>query len=159
MGQEIQLEPTWTNLGQLGQVASNLKSNNQVVFNRRLTLNLNSFFSEIGDDYVEVIGREQIPDVLLKNRVIEMISKPFEEREKFQNTDGQQEPLENGIVVMKISEDGVLYDRLEIELPKHSTVKIENDSFVIKNRNFTITFHASFDGFSAVMPSFFRSTI
>jgi hypothetical protein len=26
-------------LGQLGQVASNLKSNNQVVFNRRLTVN------------------------------------------------------------------------------------------------------------------------
>lgn len=125
------------------------------LFISQLSLNLNSFFSEIGDDYVEVIGREQIPDVLLKNRVIEMISKPFEEREKFQNTDGQQEPLENGIVVMKISEDGVLYDRLEIELPKHSTVKIENDSFVIKNRNFTITFHASFDGFSAVMPSFF----
>ena len=39
MGKEIQLEPTWTNFSQLGQIASNLKSNNQVVFNRRLTDN------------------------------------------------------------------------------------------------------------------------
>lgn len=124
------------------------------LFISKLSLNLNSYFSRMGDDNVEVIGREQIPDVLLKNRVIEMISKPYEEREKFQNTAEQREPLD-GIVVMKIGEDGVLYDRLEIELPKHSTVKIENDNFVIKNRNFTITFHASFDGFCGILPSSF----
>ena len=40
VGKTNQLESTWPNLVQLGHVASNLKSNNQVVFNRTLTQEL-----------------------------------------------------------------------------------------------------------------------
>ncbi len=38
VGKANQLKSTLPNLGQLGQVGSNLESNNQVVFNRGLTL-------------------------------------------------------------------------------------------------------------------------
>lgn len=127
----------------------------EYLFIRMISLELNSYFTNVDSEAIEVIGREQMPEVLFKNRVIEMISKPFEEREKFQKVITKEENSKEKVVYMG-GEDGALFEKLEIELPRKSIIYKNGNSLVIKNRNFDILFEAVFDGFSSVMPRYFE---
>ena len=119
-----------------------------------MSLELNSYFVSINSPATEIIGREQMPDILIKNRVIELISKPYKEREKFQSKI-QDKDTEGQIVYMG-GEDDVIFDMLEIELPKKSKVIRDGNALVIKNRNFDIRFESDFDGFGIVLPRYFE---
>lgn len=128
----------------------------EYLFIHWISLKLNSYFVEIDENATEIIGREQIPDVLIRNRVIELITKPFEEREKFQKQ-MKEEGMGKGKIVYMNGEDGVVFDRLEIELPRKSKVYREGNTLVINNRNFDIRFDADFQGFGNVLPHYFES--
>ena len=122
-----------------------------------LSLELNSYFTITDDQAIDKIRREQIPDVLIRNRVIELISKPYEEREKFQSVIGNKnEDLEQGEIFYIGGEDDVFFDRLEIELPRKSRVYREKDALVIKHRTFNIRFESEFHGYGAVLPRMFE---
>lgn len=127
----------------------------EYLFINWISLKLNSYFAEIDNAPTELIVRDNIPDVLIKNRVIELISKPFEEREKFQEIIKQKDPVEGEIVYVN-GEDGVLYDMLEIELPRKSKVYRKDNALVITNRNFDISFESEFTGFNISMPRYFE---
>lgn len=127
----------------------------EYLFIHWISLKLDSYFSEIDEHAISYIRREQIPSVLIKNRVIELITKPYNEREKFQrviekNNDG------GGEIFMMQGEDNVLFDKLEIELPRKSNVIRDGKALVIKNRDFEIRFESRFDGFACVLPSHFE---
>ena len=126
----------------------------EYLFIKLVSLKLNSYFVDVDNSATELIGRSQIPDVLINNRVIEMISKPYEEREKFQKALDKNDSVEGRVVYMG-GEDGALYDLLEIELPRGSRVTKESGELVISNKNFTIKFEAGYDGFSAITPRHF----
>lgn len=128
----------------------------EYLFIKLVSLKLNSYFVDVDNSAVDVIGRNQIPEILINNRVIEMISKPYEEREKFQKAIDKKDSVKGKVVYMG-GEDGALYDSLEIELPRGSNVSKDGGELVISNRNFTIRFEARFDGFSAVTPRHFES--
>lgn len=122
-----------------------------------LSLELNSYFSRIDEHAIEKIRREQIPDVLIRNRVIELISKPYEEREKFQSVIGNKnEDPEQGEIYYIGGEDDVFFDKLEIELPRKSRVYREKEALVIKNRTFDIRFESEFYGYGIVLPYLFE---
>ena len=125
------------------------------LFIKWISLKLNSYFQLFEKGTTEIIGREQIPDVLIKNRVIELISKPYEEREKFLKTINQKDP-DNGKIVYAEGEDGVVFDMLEIELPRKSSVYREGNVLIIRNRNFEIRFESDFMGFGSVLPRYFE---
>lgn len=127
----------------------------EYLFIRMISLELNSYFTNVDAEATEGIGRDQMPDVLIKNRVIEMISKPFQEREKFQRVIKKDDEPKGKVVYMG-GEDGALFEELEIELPRKSKVCKKGNSLVIKNRNFNIVFDATFDGFSGVTPPYFE---
>lgn len=120
-----------------------------------ISLQLNTYFSKHDKDAIEIVGREQIPYVLIKNRVIELITKPYNEREKFQKT-SKANGTNDGEIVYLYGENEVVYKKLEIELPRKSKVSREGDALVIKNRNFIIGFESSFEGYSAVLPRYFE---
>lgn len=127
----------------------------EYLFIKLVSLKLNSYFNNVDASAIEVIGRDQIPDVLIKNRVVEMISKPYEEREKFQKAIGEHGAAKGKIVFMG-GEDGALYDMLEIELPRKSKISNQDGGLLISNSNFNIRFEAVYDGFAAVSPRHFE---
>lgn len=120
-----------------------------------ISLQLNSYFSKHDKDATEIVGREQIPYVLIKNRVIELITKPYYEREKFQKTSKTKKP-DDGEIVYLYGENKVVYNKLAIELPRKSKVFREGNALFIKNRNFIIGFESSFEGYTAVLPRYFE---
>lgn len=125
----------------------------EYLFIKQLSLNLNTYFSSFNKRSIEIIEREQIPDVLIQNRVLEMISKSYKEREKFINTTVPN--ANKGTVVSIRGHNGVFYDRLQIMLPRKTRLSIEGNTVVIKNRNFIIRFEAAFDGFMSTIPRYF----
>ena len=120
-----------------------------------ISLKLNAYFNNYKEDFKERIRREQIPDVLIKNRVIELITKPFDEREKFQRGISKDDHNDGEIVYMG-GDDGVFFEMLEIELPRKSKVCRKDNALVIKNRNFEIRYQSDFKGFATVMPRDFE---
>jgi len=128
----------------------------EYLFVNWFSLELNSYFSKFDKTVTEVIHREQIPDVLINNRVIELITKPYYERERFQKMVDKNTQNKDEVYMIK-GEDNVLFRRLEIELPSKSKVVRDGNALVIKNRNFVIRFESIFDGFCFVLPSLFES--
>ena len=126
----------------------------EYIFIHWLSLKQSSYFSGYCDDDLEVLTREKVSDYLLQNRVLEMISKPYNEREKFVS-DKDTEDTNKGKICSLYSED-VIYYHLDLQLPKKSILNKENGKLVIKNRNYTLKFSHNFIGFNANLPRGFH---
>lgn len=124
----------------------------EYVFLNRLSIIQSDYF-DIDSNDVEVLTREKVSNYVLQNRVLEMISKPFEERSAFSDSHSTREDI--GKTVYMVA-DGVVYERFELKLPKGTTLKKDkNNTLVIKNRNYSIYFKHGFSGFATVTPTSF----
>jgi len=112
-----------------------------------LSLKQSSYFNSFDDDDLEVLTREKISDYLLQNRVLEMISKPYDEREQFVKDNRDSDPKEGRIC--SIYSGGIIYHQFDLQMPKKSRLYKDGKKLVIKNRNYTIKFTHNFMGFNA----------
>ncbi len=90
-----------------------------------MSSHLSSYFNNnVYNNNIIEYGRQDFPELLLNNRIIELISKPIEEREKltdlkqrFEITREDDEGKE--IIESVISSDGVRFERFNLQLPKN----------------------------------------
>lgn len=122
----------------------------EYVFIEWLSLKQSSYFGSFEDAELEILTREKISDYLLQNRVLEMITKPYDERENFIDSGGDGNPKE-GEMVAVYHGDTVFY-HFDLKLPKKSSMYKDGDKLVIKNRNYTLKFTHGYDGFNANIP-------
>jgi hypothetical protein len=118
----------------------------------KLDLHLNEYFAEneIDQERITTISREGLAPAVLRNRVLEEITKDMKEREAFMQEDTD---LEEGIIFCSSGKRGAIYERLDIELPPKSTINRNSDGFlVISNRMFDITILPQFEGYATVVP-------
>lgn len=99
-----------------------------------------------------VLNRNNIPQILLNNRIIDIISKPCEEREQF--VDVVDEDTKEDVYYMN-SENGVIFQKFELILPQESSMKKKENTLLIQNRNFNIALSIDFSGVNAVLPHMF----
>ena len=124
----------------------------EYIFLNRLSIMQSDYF-DIDSNDVDVLTREKVSKYVLQNKVLEMISKPFEERKAFSDSPSVAE--EKGTTVAMFA-NGVVYERFELRLPKGTTLyKDKNNALVIKNRNYSIYFKHGFSGFATATPSSF----
>lgn len=122
-----------------------------------LALHLSEHFDDnplFSSDNLVTLEREHIPDILLKNRYIDMFSRPMEEREKFLNYDSDSS---NGKVIYAFGKDGAIFENFEMVLPKDSSIIREKDTSIsiITNR-FRLRFQPIFNGCNSVLPRKFE---
>lgn len=125
----------------------------------RLDLHLNSYFreNEIDTDNIVNLTRKELSAEVLKNRVIDQITKDMRERPAFSN---DIEPDTEGVVVYSQGDDGAIYQRLELELPPNSKIFRNADGFlVIKNPLFNMTIIPKYEGFGATLSKHFVSDL
>lgn len=129
----------------------------EYIFIEWLSMQQMSYFSNSNTNKLETLDREKVAEYLLKNRVLEMISKPCNEREKFTIDTPNKADDYNGEeeCYMKYYK-GTLYSRFELKLPKHSSLKKVKDTLIIKNRNYTIKFKHNFRGYNTSLPRQFE---
>jgi len=125
----------------------------------QLDLHLNSYFveNEIDKKRIVTLSRDQLGAGVLKNRVIDLITKDMKERPSFQrDADSETE----GVVVYSPGKDGAIYQRLEIELPPKSTISRNSNGFlVIANPLFDLIIMPQYEGFATSLPHVFTPSV
>jgi hypothetical protein len=123
---------------------------------KQLDLHLNTYFveNEIDPARITTLTRDGLDPAVLKNRVIELITRDMKERQAF--TTDSEACAEKGVVVYAEGEGGAVFDKLEIELPPESRIYRRADGFlVISNPLFDLTIKPKFEGFGANIPDIF----
>lgn len=141
-----------------------------------LALHLSSRYGGRRGEDVEIIQRGGMPDVLLGNRVIEMLTKEMKDRPAFpaeslpSDLDRVSVKYQNhpdGIrrrkltitqeVVWQTHPDGLRYHRLELRLPKRSKISRTDDGLLVENDYVRISIKIEVDGTVRALPGLYES--
>ena len=120
-----------------------------------LALHLNSYFTknEIDRSSIVELTRNQLGAEVLKNRVIDQLTRDMKERPAF-SPDFYSDT--NGEVVYALGGNGLVYDRLTIELPPNSSITRNSLGYlVISNRLFSLTIIPKYKGSTIMLPGIF----
>lgn len=122
-----------------------------------LELHLNSYFvkNEIDENKIVSLRRNQLSPDILKNRVIDMITKDMNEREAF-----LPHPHDDGVgeIVYCVGENGIIFNRIKLELPPKSKLFRNDKGFiVVSNRLFDLTIMPQYIGTSTYVSPIFMN--
>jgi len=121
-----------------------------------LSTHLTDYFNQEKYDASELkeFSREDVPDILLKNRFMELFSAPMENRAAF--SDDHHRHLGEGVVVMSTGPNGEFYSRFDLTLPKDAVVTRADGKIIIETSKFKLTLEIVFNGFCFVTPRNFE---
>jgi len=121
----------------------------ELMFLKQLDYHLNSYFveNEIESNKIKCLERSDLGSNILKNRVIDLITKDMCEREAFIN-DGD-DPDEGVVYSHSGGKNGAIYERISLELPPGCSLdRNEKGYLVINSKIFKMTFRPKFEGFA-----------
>lgn len=119
---------------------------------KKLALHLNGYFvkNEIDRSRIVTLTRDQLDAAVLKNRVIDQITKDMIERPVFSR---EPDTETEGRVVAVYDKDGAIFESLNIELPPNSKITRNSDGYlVITNPIFELTIIPKYEGFGTSLP-------
>ena len=98
----------------------------------QLSVHLTDYFNtpSLEESQLETLKRNDIPDVLLSNRILELISRDLEDRPWYEE---KSEPTSPDTVVTAVFGPGERYSRFDLTLPKGSTVQRKGPGSLIIN--------------------------
>ena len=139
-----------------------------------LSLHLSDYFNKpkYSKNMLMRLQRNDIPDILLSNRFLELFSKPMEQRAQFmersdtkpmeewlQSMDRGDNPLHVEIVYAH-GEGGALYDRFQMALPAKSELKRRDKNQIeIDTDRFRLILTTNFNGINTYIPSEFHQYV
>lgn len=117
----------------------------------KLSLTLSTYFNNFSeeDKYIKTYTREDIPQYLLKNRILNLLSTPISDRSTFIKSGINQNPPKGEIVAI-MGSDGTQYNKFDLILPKNSVIKRhENGILQISNNSIDLQIQINNNGFTA----------
>jgi len=125
----------------------------------QLSTHLSTFFNDYSneDQLITELTRKDIPDILLKNRIINLLSTPFEDRAIFVKAGMADKPPKEGEIVSIFGSDGSKYERFDLVLPKGSKVsRPKRCSLEIDNNRINFKIELKNEGFRSTLPHGFE---
>ncbi|HII4482060.1 hypothetical protein WHY42_11755 [Clostridium perfringens] len=122
-----------------------------------LSTHLTDYFNkdEFNETDLKIFKRNELPEVLLSNRVLEIFSKPMDERACF--VDVHKESNEEHGKTICLFKNGFMFKEFDLVLPKGSKViRNEKGQIQISTKRFKMNIDIIFDGTSYVPPSGFE---
>jgi hypothetical protein len=123
-----------------------------------LSTHLSGYFNNDGikEENIHEFQRNEIPDVLLSNRFLELFSKPMIERPLFAEH-AIKFKEEHGKTVAMYGTNGISFRAFDLILPKKSKIKRMKDNRIeISNSRFSMTISIDFDGMNTNLPEGFE---
>ena len=120
----------------------------------QLSTHLSTYFNNYSneDELITEITRKDIPDILLENRILNLLSTPFEDRALFVKA-GLADKPQKGEVVSIFGSDGSKFERFDLVLPKGSKVsRPKRCELEIDNKRINFKIKIKNDGFSSTLP-------
>lgn len=130
----------------------------EYIFLDTLSTTLTDFFNkkEFEEKNLIKYERDDIPDVLLKNRFLDLFSKPMEQREFFVE-DYLNDEDDFSSTVLAQGRNGVLYKKFDLVLPKNTRIqRLGHHKIRLESDQMTMTFKIIFQGCGTVLPSDFE---
>jgi hypothetical protein len=124
---------------------------------QQLSTHLSSYFNNYGQDkLIKEYTRTDFPEILLQNRVVNMLSTPFEDRAIFVKAGMNRNPPK-GEIVSIFGNDGSRFTRFDLVLPIGSTIKRpEAGVLTVENNRIFLQIEIHYKGFGAVLPKGFE---
>lgn len=125
----------------------------EFLFLRELSMHLSSYFvyEEIDKSLIMSVPRNELSKDILRNRVLELITRNHQEREAFcedHDSDG------DSILCYAEGENGEVFSHLELELPYGTTLnRLSDNSLKIENSVFRIRYVVRCDAINTVIAS------
>ena len=123
-----------------------------------LSTHLSTYFNNYSehDKLIKVYTRSDFPKILLQNRIINLLSAPFEDRAIFAKAGMTTKPPE-GEIVSIYGTDGSNYSRFHLSLPQGSVVSRPSDGILtVENSRIFMRIEINYDGFGTVLPMGFE---
>lgn len=120
----------------------------------RLSTHLTDFYNSrrFDKNHIKELDRNDIPDILLSNRFLELFSKPMDKRQAFyeDSSNGTKSP---GTIVMSYGKGSEIYSRFDLVLPKNSKVtRTSKNAISIDTGRIVLNFKIACHGSGAVPP-------
>lgn len=116
------------------------------------------YFNEIfkvagyNDLDIKKIERDDYPELLIKNRFLEIISKPMSERALF----NFKKESDDFVTFSEDGNNGALFNRFDLSLPKNCIIKKPKDNVIVIDSDLVcISIKTNFQGFSTCLPNEF----
>ncbi len=141
----------------LPKAAAILREAAEYLILEELSLHLSSYFQSqpANDQFVKEYTRRDIPEILLQNRVLALLSAPLEDRAPFVKLSLSEQPPPGEIHTI-FGSNGSVYSRFHLSLPKGSTLSRSSDeSLHLDSKRLSLTLQVDYGGFSANLPSEF----
>lgn len=122
----------------------------------RLSTHLADYFNDVKfkKENLQEFCREDIPDVLLQNRFLELFSKSMDQRLPFVDVTFSEKTTRE--IVASYSQ-GAIYERFELILPKETSVhRLSTNRIEINTKRLVLTITVRFDGSNTVLPRGFE---
>jgi hypothetical protein len=137
------------------QAASLLREAVEFVVLEQLSTHLSTYFSDRDDEdkFISELKREDVPEVLIRNRVLSLLSEPLENRAVFLKYAAGGTKLEGEVILVQ-SSDGALYSRFDLVLPAGTTVSRPAPNQIrLKNNRLVVELQIDYEGFHTSLPS------
>lgn len=124
----------------------------------QLSMHLSAYFEvELGlDEETVEYTRNDVPDLLLQNRILSLLSTPIEDRAIFSKCKIPAPPPEGEIVDI-YGPDGAVYKRFQLILPKGTKVSRPSEGILkLENDRVSLELVANYDGSLANTPNDFE---
>ena len=132
----------------------------------KLSTHLSGYFNNTSFDKNLLVEyeRNDIPDVLLNNRFLELFSKPMEFRESFITENENDSELliykyvrdneSDGVIISNTSRNGAKFSHFDLKLPvKSKLIRNNNHSISLITDRFTMTINTIVGGMNTYIPS------
>jgi hypothetical protein len=110
-----------------------------------LAMHLSMYFNDTSfdKDLLTTFSREDVPNVLLRNRVLELFSRDFKDRPGFEESSRSNE--RDGDRIVSIHAPDRYFHRFELILPKGSKIdRSEDGALTIQNQSVSLTIRVNF---------------
>lgn len=134
-----------------------LKEAVEYIFIEKLSTHLSTYFNNYSDEdkILKEFTRTDFPNILLQNRIINLLSSPFEDRPIFLKAKMKKDV--DGEIVAIMGSDGSRFSRFDLVLPRKSKVIRKNDGTLqIKSPKLTMEFTIKYGAFGATLPRGFE---
>lgn len=129
----------------------------EFVFFKYLSLHLSEHFDNGSHDEegLSVLDRSSIPEMVLSNRILSMLTTPIEDRAIFTKSGFSLSPPEGELHAITAS-NGAKFERFELTLPKGTKITRPSPGVInLDHPRFRMKFEAVYDGFSSHVPTHF----
>lgn len=124
----------------------------------KLSTHLTDYFnkSKLRKENIYEFTRNEIPDVLLSNRFLELFSKPMDERPIFAENAIKGKGMV-GETIVAYGCNGASYQKFDLVLPRKSKIKrLKENQIQIKTKRFTMVLSVEFEGTNTMLPNGFE---